>query len=795
MIRNFQRNRFNMKNTERVSLQSGESFSVLFNKMTQGAIFHAADGRIISANPAALEILGLTEEQIYGRTSLDPAWETIHEDGSVFPGNTHPAMTALKENRKVSNVIMGVRNPAEKNYRWIRITAEPLHHNTEEMPFQVFVAFDDITEQKKYADELARINAELGQSNDNMRQEITSQKETETQLRTILDNLPIGIWQTDSTGAIIYGNPVARSIWQGARYVGVDDYAEYNAWWKETGEKLKPEDWAAYRALRSGKTIINDKLTIQCFDGSFKTILNSAVPVRDEDNNLLGTIIVNQDITEFSRKDDILLEQAGNIQRNQQLLKLFIEHSPAAIAMLDHDMNYIIASKRYLADYKLEEQDLTGRNHYEIFPEIPDRWKEIHKRCMSGVIEKCEADPFPRLDGHTDWVRWEIRPWYELPGQVGGLIIFSEVITERVRAMEELKRAKEEAEIYEESYRQLADAMPQIVWTADNEGNINYTNKQWNIYSGLGSEDALNWEWINNVHPADKENITTVWSESLQAKSTYETSSRIRRHDGEYRWFLIRAIPQLDEKGEVVKWLGTCTDIHEQKVLEHELEVSNKELEQFAYVASHDLQEPLRMVSSFTSLLSSRYKDRLDGDAQEFMDYIIDGARRMRQLISDLLTFSRVATRGEAFILTNMNAIVEDAIRNLQYAIEESGASIIFKDLPEIKADPIQMRQLFLNLISNSIKFRGKEKPVIDITVRRKGSEWVFCVKDNGIGIEPEYFDKVFLIFQRLQHDRDKYPGTGIGLALCKKIVERHGGRIWIDPEPVHGTSVCFTIP
>ncbi|MGE5431588.1 MAG: PAS domain S-box protein [Syntrophomonadaceae bacterium] len=781
--------------TERIILQSVESFSILFNKMTQGAIFHDTNGKVIAANPAALEILGLNEEQIQGRTSLDPVWKAIHEDGTNFPGSTHPVMVALKENRKVSNVIMGVRNSADNDYRWIRITAEPLYHSGEELPLYVLVTFDDITEQKKYANELSRINLELGDMNNSMRKEIISRKKVEAQLRTILENLPVGIWQTDEKGAIIYGNPVARSIWQGIRYVGVDNYKEYNAWWKETGDKLRPEDWGAYRVLKTGEPIINDKLTIQCFDGTFKTILNSAVPIYDGNKNIIGTIIVNQDITEISRKEEILAEQARNIHRNQQLLKLFIEHSPAAIAMLDHDMKYIVASKRYLSDYKIGEQDLTGRSHYDIFPEIPERWKEIHKRCLGGVIEKCEADPFPRLDGSTDWVRWEIRPWYEIPGQIGGLIIFSEVITERVRAMEELKEAKEQAERYEESYRQLAEAMPQIVWTADKDGNITYVNKQWNDFSGLNSKEAFDWRWVNQVHPKDKENISKAWLESLRMKKTYEVTSRIRRHDGEYRWFLIRAIPQSDNEGEVLNWLGTCTDIHEQKVLEHALEVSNKELEQFAYVASHDLQEPLRMVSSFTSLLSTRYKEQLDSTANEFITYIVDGAKRMHQQINDLLTFSRVTTRGEAFIPTDMNEIVEDAMQNLQFAIEESDASIIYKDLPVVKVDPIQMKQLFQNLISNSIKFRGENKPVVEISAGRTGNEWHFVIKDNGIGIEQVYFERVFLIFQRLQHDREKYPGTGIGLALCKKIVERHGGRIWIESEPGKGTAIYFTIP
>ncbi|MCU7494152.1 MAG: PAS domain S-box protein [Ignavibacteria bacterium] len=784
-----------MENKKGIFLQPEGNLQVLFDKMTQGAVFHDASGRIISANPAALEILGLTEDQLFGRTSLDPNWKTIHEDGSDFPGETHPAMIALKKNKKISNVTMGVRNSALETYRWIRITAEPLYKNSDQLPFRVLVIFDDITEIKMYSDELTKFNLELENTNRHMSEEILLRKEVETQLRMILENLPIGIWQTDEKGSIIFGNPIARSIWQGARYVGIDNYSEYNAWWKDTGEKLRSEDWGAYRVLQSGKPILNEKLTIQCFDGTFKTILNSAVPIFNANHDLLGAIIINQDITEISRKEEILLEQAGKIQRNQHLLSLFIEHSPAAIAMLDHEMKYIVASKRYLSDYGLGEQDITGRSHYEIFPEIPERWKEIHKRCLNGVIEKCEADPFPRLDGHTDWVRWEIRPWYESPGRIGGLIIFSEVITSRVRAIEELKKAKEEAERYEESYRQLAEAMPQIVWTANRDGNITYVNKQWNDFSGLNTEEALNWQWINQVHPEDKENIIKIWEESLKTRSIYESTSRFRRYDGEYRWFLIRAVPQLDEKGEVFTWLGTCTDIHEQKVLEHELEVSNKELEQFAYVASHDLQEPLRMVSSFTSLLSERYRNQLDSNANEFMDYIVEGAQRMHQLIMDLLTFSRVTTRGEVFVLTDIKSILEEALHNLQFSIEESHASITYSDLPVIKADPVQMRQLFQNLISNSIKFRSDDIPVIEITARRQRNEWLFSVRDNGIGIESAYFERIFLIFQRLQHNREKYPGTGIGLALCKKIVERHGGRIWIESEPNKGTAVYFTIP
>ncbi|MGE5679706.1 MAG: PAS domain S-box protein [Bacillota bacterium] len=776
-------------------LQPEESFSVLFSKMTQGAVFHDTEGRIISANPAALEILGLSEDQIYGRTSLNPDWKSIHEDGSDFPGNSHPVMIALKENKKVSNVIMGVRNSADKNYRWIKITAEPLYHNSEKLPYQILVTFDDITQQKMYSNELASINLELEDINKHMLEENSTRREIESQLRTILENMPIGIWQTDEKGDIIYGNPVARSIWQGARFVGVDKYTEYNAWWKDSGEKLRPEDWGAYQVLKSGKAVINEKLIIQCFDGTFKTILNSAVPVFDDDKKLIGAIIVNQDITEINIKDEILLDQAKKIQSDKQLLRLFVEHSPAAIAMLDKDMKYLVASKRYLKDYNLGDLDLTSRSHYEIFPEIPDRWKEIHKKCLDGHSEHCEADQFTRQDGHVEWVRWEIHPWYDLPEQVGGIIIFSEVITERVLAMEELKRAKEEAEKYEESYRQLAEAMPQIVWTADKDGNINYLNQRWNEYSGLVTDEALNWNWIDQVHPDDKKNIVTVWSDSISSKSPYEITSRIRRRDGQYRWFLIRAIPQIDQNGNVVKWFGTSTDIHEQKLLEQQLEYSNKELEQFAYVASHDLQEPLRMVTSYTKLLAKKYKGKLDENADQYISFADEGATRMHTLIKDLLMFSRITTRAKPLEKVNCSQIIEKVLMDLELLIKENNAEIIFNDLPVVIADPTQIRQLFQNLIENAIKFHHQaRKPEIIISAGKIDGKWLFSIRDNGIGIESKYFERIFITFQRL-HEREKYSGNGIGLAACKKIVERHGGKIWVDSEPDKGTTFYFTLP
>jgi PAS domain S-box-containing protein len=225
-----------------------------------------------------------------------------------------------------------------------------------------------------------------------------------------------------------------------------------------------------------------------------------------------------------------------------------------------------------------------------------------------------------------------------------------------------------------------------------------------------------------------------------------------------------------------------------------ELARSNAELEQFAYVASHDLQEPLRMVSSYTQLLARRYKGSLDKDADEFIAYAVEGAQRMQALIQDLLAFSRVGTKGKPFEEFGASEAVEAALANLHVAVKESQANVVVGDLPAVKADRGQFVQLFQNLIGNAIKFRGEGPPEVRVAAKRHGREWVFSVRDNGIGIDPAYLDRIFIVFQRL-HTRKEYPGTGIGLAIGKKIVARHGGRIWVESEEGKGSTFFFSLP
>lgn len=225
-----------------------------------------------------------------------------------------------------------------------------------------------------------------------------------------------------------------------------------------------------------------------------------------------------------------------------------------------------------------------------------------------------------------------------------------------------------------------------------------------------------------------------------------------------------------------------------------ELERSNEDLQQFAYVCSHDLQEPLRVISNYTQLLARRYAEALDEDAKEFIEFTVDATKRMQELINDLLLYSRVQTKGQEFKETDCSIVVEMAIANLKIAIEESSGRVICGPLPTIKADSSQLLQLFQNLISNAIKFRSKDPPEISISAKDTGSSWTITVQDNGQGFDMKYASRIFIIFQRL-HRKEKYPGSGIGLAVCKKIVERHGGRISVESEPDKGSAFQFTLP
>ena len=363
-------------------------------------------------------------------------------------------------------------------------------------------------------------------------------------------------------------------------------------------------------------------------------------------------------------------------------------------------------------------------------------------------------------------------------------------------------RRNSEAELRRSQHRltMMAETVPGILFTNRADGICEYVSQRFYEYTGLPAGADKNANWKMSVHPGDAEKESPRWQESIDRGEPYEAEFRLRRHDGAYRWFTSRVVP-LHENGLISNWVGVSVDIHDLKEIRNaleergrDLERSNEELQKFAYVISHDLQAPLRTVGTMTQLIVRRLGNNLDDDTQKVTALVASGVQRMSRLITDLMEYSRLSGQGE-HALTSIDAgeVVNWALANLQTQIEESGAVIsLGVPFPHVVADD-QLGRVFQNILGNSIKYRGEKKIEIRIDARRDGAHWIFAVKDNGIGFEMKYADKIFGVFQRL-HGDERYAGTGVGLAICKRIVERYGGRIWAESEVGEGTTFYFTV-
>jgi PAS domain S-box-containing protein len=355
---------------------------------------------------------------------------------------------------------------------------------------------------------------------------------------------------------------------------------------------------------------------------------------------------------------------------------------------------------------------------------------------------------------------------------------------------------------FEERSRQLFDGAPIAYHEANTSGVIVRVNHAECRLLGYGAGEILGRRVWDFVAPSQVEKAMAVFQAAAQAPNQRMEDSEweLCGRDGETRLVRLQQNQVRDSRGVVTGLRCTMLDITELRRQEEllrrqaaDLARSNAELEQFAYVASHDLQEPLRMVASFTQLLARRYTGKLDAKADEYIQYAVGGAKRMQQLITDLLALSRVGTSGGDFCDVPLTDVMSDVLLNLGPAINDIGATVVYDSLPTVFADRGQMTQLLQNLIGNAVKFRGTESPRVHISAEEAGDQWTISVSDNGIGIPPEHKERVFQIFQRL-HTREQYPGTGIGLAICRKIVERHGGKIWLDSAPGAGTTFHFTL-
>ncbi len=488
--------------------------------------------------------------------------------------------------------------------------------------------------------------------------------------------------------------------------------------------------------------------------------------------------------------------------------RLFIDQAPTAIAMVDTEMRYMAASQRWLQDYGLVGRNIIGKSHYEVFPEIGDDWKTHHKECLQGAINKCDAASFLRLDGSLQWISWDVRPWYIKEGTIGGLVMHTADITEIKENEIALSNANSEFMAIFNSETKAA------VIATDLNGIISHFSK--------GAEKMLGYTRANLVGkqaPILFHDATEVEHRGVQLSAHYEEQIEgfkvfvflARKHGFESReWTYIRkdgsrfpvqlvVSPIKDSEGNITRYLGIATDLTEQKQSENArkslamLQAKNEEIEQLTYIASHDLQEPLKTIINFGNLLVRMEADRLSPDGAQALHYMLQSTTRMSQLITAILSYSKIGLVAEKNEV-DCNALVAEVLADMDAVIKEKQGIIKYEKLPVIFAYPVELKLLFQNLISNAIKYQPTGNiPRINITYSQHEHAYTFTVSDNGIGIDKKHFHKLFVMFQRL-NNREEYSGIGIGLAHCKKIVELHGGKIWLESKVGKGTQFHFTI-
>jgi len=521
-------------------------------------------------------------------------------------------------------------------------------------------------------------------------------------------------------------------------------------------------------------------------DGSVMPVeVHSRLITVEGEKRILGAV---RDITERKAAEETLRRSNAN------LLSIF-EAAPfplTVVRVADRAVTYANPVALKLYDFGSLDQAV-GKTVIDLYARPEQRAKVLELLARDGRIDNLELE-MRTASGKTIWVVVSARV-ISYNGEESFLVAQYD-ITDRKRAEEALKSS-------ESFLHNIIENIPTMLFVKDaSELRFVRFNRAGEDLLGYSREELLG-KNDYDFFPKSEADFFTEKDREVLAKKLFvdipEEPILTRAHGP--RILHTRKIPIFNKEGHPEYILGISEDITERKLAEEKmlryarkLDLSNKELEEFAYVASHDLQEPLRKVTSFAGMLADKYKGRLDEKADTLIEFVVDGATRMSNLIRDILTYSRVTTAGGEFGETDCNEVVKRVLGDLELTMKDSQGKITFDILPTVSADALQIGQLFQNLIGNAIKYRGKEAPRVHISAERKVDEWIFSVSDNGIGIDPEHLERIFVIFQRL-HTRVEYPGTGIGLAVCKKIVERHGGRIWVESEPGKGSTFFFIIP
>jgi PAS domain S-box-containing protein len=504
---------------------------------------------------------------------------------------------------------------------------------------------------------------------------------------------------------------------------------------------------------------------------------------------------------------DVSTHHAEQIYRLRQIL----DNLPALAGMVMPDGTLVEANQGALDLANLRREDVIGKPFDQTYwwaydPAVQARLRDAIARAMQGEMVRYDA-VVRTGEGRFATIDFFLSPVRDESGKITALLPSAVDISERLRMEQE--RAQLQRQIAQESERleTILQHVPYIVWEGvgkpDGTQRVLYVNPYAETLLGYSTERWLSEKpiWLDIALPEDLPSAVEQAMQIYEGTQPGVIEFRVKAADD--RVVHIEAYASMmrsTSNGDQPRMIGIIVDVSERKrqevLIKHyvqRLQTSNEELQRFASVASHDLQEPLRMISSYLQLIDERYSDKLDADGRQFMVFVLDGAARMKLLINDLLEFSRVDMQEREYGQVDMNEILHQVKTNLALTIAETKAVLHTPALPTITADPGQMVQLLQNLISNALKFHGDTPPHVCIYAHKIDGATCFCVQDNGIGIDPKHQERIFVLFQRL-HARRKYPGTGIGLAICKRVVERHGGKIWYTSEPGKGATFCFTI-
>jgi PAS domain S-box-containing protein len=514
--------------------------------------------------------------------------------------------------------------------------------------------------------------------------------------------------------------------------------------------------------------------------GDFRTFDISLHPVTDESGEVVLIVPEAHDITERKLMEDRLREQ-------WEIFDTALSNTPDLTYTFDLEGRFTYANKQLIEVSQRPLNATVGRTVADLgYPaELANRIAGQIRQVVETAQSVRDETAFRLPTGVVRDYEYIYAPVIGDDGKVKAIAGSTRDVTDRKRVEEQLRKSEGE-------FRQLIDALPQLVWSSSPEGIDNLYNKQWFEYTGLSPQDMHGDGW-HVIHPDDVPEAQHRWKQSLSTGDPYEMEYRCRRFDGVYRWFLVRAQAIRTERGGIIRWFGTCTDIHDKKESENALRKAHRELEEFSYVASHDLQEPLRMVNIYSQLMLKQLGTEA-GAIGQYAGFVRQGVKRMETLLADLLTFSRAVHIEAPSGVADLSASLEEAMAVVKTRIEENGAAVSAGPLPATKGDTEQLAHVFQNLLSNALKYRRADcPPQIRISATRAGDNWTICVEDNGIGFEPQYAERIFGLFKRLH--KDEYPGTGLGLAICQRIVERYGGRMWAEGRPGEGSTFFFSLP